>query len=100
MDGFVALYIFMLAAVTGYEIVSKAPVTSHMSLVSASNFIHGVVLVGAMILMGNAETTTEIIIGFIAVMLASANAVGGYFLTSRMLNMFNKNRTNDKAGDR
>jgi len=99
MDGFVALYIFMLAAVTGYEIVSKVPITLHTPLISGSNFIHGIVLVGAMIVMGNAETTTEIIVGFIAVMLAAANVVGGYVVTSRMLSLFKKRKTDNTAGD-
>ncbi len=99
MDGFVALYIFMLAAVTGYEIISKAPITLHTPLMSGSNFIHGVVLVGAMIVMGNAETSAEAIIGFVAVMLAAANAVGGFVLTSRMLNSLKKDKINDITGD-
>ena len=99
MDGFVALYIFMLAAVTGYEIVSKVPITLHTPLMSGSNFIHGIVLVGAMIVMGNAETTTEIIVGFIAVMLATANVVGGYVVTSRMLSLFKKSKIDNTAGD-
>jgi len=98
MDGFVALYIFMLAAVTGYEIVSKISITMHMPLLSGSNFIHGIVLVGAMIVMGNAEMVTETIIGFIAVMLAAANVVGGYVMTSRMLSTFKKSKSNNNRG--
>ncbi len=100
MDGFIALYIFMLAAVTGYEIISKVPVILHTPLMSGSNFIHGIVLVGAMIVMGHAETTTQGIIGFIAVALAAANAVGGYIVTIRMLSMFKKSKTNDSSGDK
>ena len=100
MDGFTALYIFMLAAVTGYEIISKVPVILHTPLMSGSNFIHGIVLVGAMIVMGHAETTTQGIIGFIAVALAAANAVGGYIVTIRMLSMFKKSKTNDSSGDK
>ncbi len=99
MDGFIAFYIFVLAAVTGYEIISKVPVTLHTPLMSGSNFIHGIVLVGAMIVMGQAETTTQIIIGFVAVMLAAANVVGGYVVTSRMLSLFQKSKTNDSMGD-
>lgn len=90
MDGFIALYIFMLAAVTGYEIASKVPITLHTSLLSCSNFIHGAVLIGAMIVMGQAETMTGIIIGFIAVALAAANVVGGYVVTTRVLSLFKK----------
>lgn len=97
MDGFIALYIFMLAAATGYELVSKVPVLLHTPLLSGSTFIHGIVLVGAMIVMGNAETTAEIVIGFIAVALAAANVVGGYVVTSRMLSMFKKNSSNSEG---
>lgn len=88
MEGFVALYIFMLAAVAGYEVISKVPVILHTPLMSGSNFVHGIVLVGAMFAMGHAETTIEIIVGFIAVFLAAGNAVGGYVVTERMLEMF------------
>lgn len=97
MDVFIALYIFILAAITGYECVSKVPVLLHTPLLSGSTFIHGIVLVGAMIVMGNAETTAEMVIAFIAVALAAANVVGGFVITSRMLNMFNKNNSNDKG---
>ncbi len=88
MEGFVALYIFMLAAVTGYELISKVPVILHTPLMSGSNFIHGIVLVGAMVVMGHAETTLETVVGFIAVLLGAGNAVGGYVVTERMLEMF------------
>ena len=99
MEGFVALYIFMLAAVTGYEIISKVPVILHTPLMSGSNFIHGIVLVGAMVAMGHAETTTQTIIGFVAVLLAAGNAVGGYVVTERMLEMF-KSSNSPKKGDK
>jgi NAD(P) transhydrogenase subunit alpha len=88
MEGFVALYIFMLAAVTGYEVISKVPVILHTPLMSGSNFVHGIVLVGAMFAMGHAQTTTELVVGFIAVFLAAGNAMGGYVVTERMLEMF------------
>ena len=97
MDVFIALYIFILAAITGYELVSKVPVLLHTPLLSGSTFIHGIVLVGAMIVMGTAESTAEIVIGFIAVALASANVIGGYVATSRMLNMFDKNSSNNEG---
>lgn len=97
MDVFIALYIFILAAITGYELVSKVPVLLHTPLLSGSTFIHGIVLVGAMIVMGNAQTTAEIVIGFIAVALASANVIGGYVATSRMLSMFDKNSSNNEG---
>lgn len=88
IDGFTAIYLFTLAAFTGYEVISRVPVILHTPLMSGSNFIHGLVLVGAMIALGYATTTTEMIIGFIAVLLATGNAVGGYVVTVRMLEMF------------
>jgi NAD(P) transhydrogenase subunit alpha len=88
IDGFTAIYLFTLAAFTGYEVISRVPVILHTPLMSGSNFIHGLVLVGAIIALGYATTTTEIIIGFISVLLATGNAVGGYVVTVRMLEMF------------
>ncbi len=90
MEGFIALYIFMLAAFTGYEIISKVPVILHTPLMSGSNFVHGIVLVGAMVMMGQAETGMQTFVGFIAVVLAAGNAVGGYVVTERMLEMFKR----------
>ncbi len=90
MDGLLALYIFMLAAFTGYEIIAKVPVILHTPLMSGSNFIHGVVVVGSMIALGSAETVVEQAIGFFAVALGAANAAGGYVVTERMLGMFKK----------
>jgi len=92
MEGMIALYIFMLAAFTGYEVISKVPVILHTPLMSGSNFVHGIVLVGAMVAMGQAETVSQQIIGFIAVFLGAGNAVGGYVVTERMLEMFKKSK--------
>jgi len=88
MEGFVALYIFMLAAFTGYEIIGRVPTILHTPLMSGSNFIHGIVLVGAMVALGEADNLVEQIIGFVAVVLGAGNAVGGYVVTERMLEMF------------
>ena len=91
MEGsLIYLYIFMLAAFTGYEIISRVPVILHTPLMSGSNFVHGVVLVGAMVALGHADSDspTQLIIGFIAVFLGAANAAGGYVVTDRMLAMF------------
>lgn len=88
MEGFIALYIFMLAAVAGYEVISKVPVILHTPLMSGSNFVHGIVLIGAMIALGHAETVAQQVIGFLAVFLGAGNAVGGYVVTERMLEMF------------
>jgi H+-translocating NAD(P) transhydrogenase subunit alpha len=88
MSGIVALYIFMLAAFTGYEVISRVPVILHTPLMSGSNFVHGIVLVGAMVALGRADTGLEKTIGFIGVFMAAGNAAGGYVVTERMLEMF------------
>ena len=88
IDGFLALYIFMLAAFTGHEIISRVPVILHTPLMSGSNFVHGIVLVGAMVVLAHADTTLERVIGFFAVALGAGNAAGGYVVTERMLGMF------------
>ena len=90
MDGFTALYIFALAAFTGYEVISRVPVILHTPLMSGSNFVHGVVLIGAMVVLGHADTTLEKALGFVAVLLGAGNAAGGYVVTERMLEMFKK----------
>ena len=88
MEGVIALYIVMLAAFTGYEIIARVPVILHTPLMSGSNFVHGIVLVGAMVALGRADTPLEQVISFIDVMLGAGNAVGGYVVTERMLQMF------------
>jgi len=90
MEGFLYLYVFMLAAFTGYEVIARVPVILHTPLMSGSNFIHGVVLVGAMVALGAAdpEDPVQLAIGFFAVLLGAANAAGGYVVTERMLGMF------------
>lgn len=98
IDGWIALYVFMLAAFTGYEIIGKVPVILHTPLMSGSNFVHGIVLVGAMVVLGGADTTLEKTIGFIGVFLAAGNAVGGYVVTERMLEMF-KSGKEGKPGE-
>ncbi|HEX5638054.1 MAG TPA: NAD(P) transhydrogenase subunit alpha [Gammaproteobacteria bacterium] len=92
IEGFTALYIFMLSAFTGYEVISRVPVILHTPLMSGSNFVHGIVLVGAMVALGHAETTLEQAIGFFGVALAAGNAMGGYIATVRMLEMFKSSR--------
>lgn len=96
IDGFVALYIFMLAAFTGYEIISRVPVILHTPLMSGSNFVHGIVLVGAMVALGHAGTPIEITIGVVAVLLAAGNVAGGYVVTERMLEMFKTSKQPSK----
>ena len=98
LTGFVALYIFMLAAFTGYEVISRVPVILHTPLMSGSNFVHGIVLVGAMVALGSAHTPLEKGIGFVGVLLAAGNAVGGYVVTERMLEMFKSSDQRKPAG--
>ncbi len=88
ITGYAALFIFMLAAFTGYEVIGRVPAILHTPLMSGSNFVHGVVVVGALVALGSAHTTSQRIIGFVAVLLGTANAVGGYAVTERMLDMF------------
>lgn len=95
MEGWIALYIFMLAGFVGFEVISKVPAILHTPLMSGSNFIHGVVLVGAMVILGMANTLTEQIVGFIAVFLGAGNVVGGYVVTERMLEMFKTSGRDD-----
>ncbi len=97
INGFIALYIFMLAAFTGYEVISRVPVILHTPLMSGSNFVHGIVLVGAMVALGNAGNPAEQIIGFIGVLLAAGNVVGGYVSTERMLEMFKSSQDRKKG---
>lgn len=97
ITGFVALYIFMLAAFTGYEIIGRVPAILHTPLMSGSNFIHGIVVVGAMWALLNAATPLEQVIGFFGVLLGAGNAAGGYVVTERMLQMF---KSSDKRADK
>jgi NAD(P) transhydrogenase subunit alpha len=82
------LTVFALAAFVGIEVVSKVPSILHTPLMSGSNAIHGIVLVGALIIMGEAHGTGQLILGFLAVFLATLNIVGGFVVTDRMLEMF------------
>jgi NAD(P) transhydrogenase subunit alpha len=94
-----AVYIVMLAAFTGYVVISRVPVILHTPLMSGSNFIHGIVLVGAMVALGLATTPLEQVIGFIAVVLGAANVTGGYVVTERILQMFDRSGKKPKKGD-
>jgi NAD(P) transhydrogenase subunit alpha len=88
ITGFVALYIFMLAAFSGWVIIGRVPAILHTPLMSGSNFVHGIVVVGGLFALLNASTVTEQVIGFFAVLLGAGNAAGGYAVTDRMLAMF------------
>lgn len=93
-----AVYIVILAAFTGYVLISRVPAILHTPLMSGSNFIHGIVLVGAMVALGFAATPLEQAIGFVAVILGAANVTGGYVVTERILQMFDRsNRPKKEA---
>jgi NAD(P) transhydrogenase subunit alpha len=88
IGGFVALYLFMLSAFAGWVIIGRVPAILHTPLMSGSNFVHGIVVVGGVYALLNAATTQEQVIGFVAVLLGAGNAAGGYAVTDRMLAMF------------
>jgi H+-translocating NAD(P) transhydrogenase subunit alpha len=87
-----ALYIVVLAAFTGYEVIRRVPVLLHTPLMSGSNFIHGIVLVGAMFALGTATTLPEEILGFVAVVMGAMNVTGGYVVTERILEIFDRSK--------
>jgi H+-translocating NAD(P) transhydrogenase subunit alpha len=80
--------VFVLAAFVGYEVVSKVPSILHTPLMSGSNAIHGIILVGTMLILGGAHGAAQDTLGFLAVVLATLNVVGGFVVTDRMLHMF------------
>ncbi len=84
------LTIFILALLVGIEVIGKVPATLHTPLMSATNAIHGIVLVGALLIGVTAHTAVGYTIGFVAAVFAGANVVGGYAVTGRMLKMFRK----------
>jgi H+-translocating NAD(P) transhydrogenase subunit alpha len=84
------LTIFILALLVGIEVIGKVPATLHTPLMSATNAIHGIVLVGAMLIGITAHNVVGYVLGFVAAVFAGANVVGGYVVTGRMLKMFRK----------
>ena len=88
ITGVVGLYIFMLAAFSGWVIIGGVPAILHTPLMSGSNFVHGIVVVGGLYTLLNASTVQEQVIGFFAVLLGAGNVAGGYAVTGRMLAMF------------
>jgi H+-translocating NAD(P) transhydrogenase subunit alpha len=98
MDPSIALLtVFVLAVFTGFEVVSKVSPTLHTPLMSGANAIHGIILVGAIIVAGHADTTLGLVLGLIAVVLATLNLVGGFVVTDRMLEMFKGKKTDTGA---
>ena len=86
----IELTILALAIFLGFEVISKVPAMLHTPLMSGTNFIHGIVVVGAILVLGTADDTLLKIVGFVALVLAAANVVGGWFVTDRMLEMFKR----------
>lgn len=96
MDGVALLAIFVLSVFVGFEVVSKVSTTLHTPLMSGANAIHGIILVGAVLVAGHAESLLPLVVGLVAVVLATANLVGGFVVTDRMLEMF---RSRGRSGD-
>lgn len=92
-----AFTIFVLAILCGFAVISKVPATLHTPLMSGANSIHGIVLVGAMIIAVSADNPVTYVLSFIAVAFATLNVVGGYVVTDRMLQMFKRKPAAPKA---
>lgn len=86
------IYLVILMIFVGIELIGKVPTILHTPLMSGANAIHGVVIIGAIIVMGQADTTMAKILGFLAVVLGTLNVVGGFVVTDRMLQMFKKKK--------
>ena len=84
---------FVLAIFVGIEVISKVPTLLHTPLMSGTNAIHGIILVGAIVIASNATSPLEIVLGFVAVVLATLNVIGGFVVTDRMLEMFKGRQT-------
>lgn len=87
-----AIFIIILSIFLGIEVISHVPSVLHTPLMSGANAIHGVVIIGAIIVMGHAGNILSMILGFIAVILGTLNVVGGFVVTDRMLEMFSKKK--------
>jgi NAD(P) transhydrogenase subunit alpha len=85
-------FIFILSIFVGFEVISKVPSMLHTPLMSGTNAIHGIILFGGVLVLADATTTLEQVLGFIAVVFGSANVFGGFMVTDRMLQMFRKKK--------
>ncbi len=99
MDGVTLLTIFILSIFVGFEVVSKVSAVLHTPLMSGANAIHGIVLIGGIIVTGAADTPLELILGALAVLLGAINLVGGFVVTDRMLEMFKPKKATAKDGE-
>ena len=87
--------VFALAVFLGFELISKVPTMLHTPLMSGTNAIHGIVLIGAMLIAGTADSTLEQALAFVAVVFGTINIVGGFLVTDRMLEMFKQRPQDD-----
>ena len=97
---FTALYVFVLAGFLGYQVISRVPPLLHTPLMSATNAISGISLVGSLVVAGAHETRLSAVLGFIAVTCATINVVGGFVITDRMLRMFKRRETPQAKADK
>jgi NAD(P) transhydrogenase subunit alpha len=86
----IGLYVFVLAALAGREVITKVPPTLHTPLMSGANAISGIAIVGAIVVAGRAEGTAQMVLGTLAIAMATINVIGGFMVTDRMLSMFRK----------
>ena len=98
-EAVVWLTIFILSVFVGIEVISKVSSTLHTPLMSGANAIHGVILLGAIIVTGSTDNTGAMVVGLIAIVLASVNMVGGFVVTDRMLQMFTRKKAPKAASD-
>ena len=96
-DAVVWLTIFVLSVFVGIEVISKVSSTLHTPLMSGANAIHGIILLGAIIVTGTAESTLAVTVGLVAIVLAAVNMVGGFVVTDRMLQMFTRKKKKPAA---
>ncbi len=94
------LTVFVLAVLVGFEVISKVPATLHTPLMSGANSIHGIILIGVMIIAGSAQGTAQYLLVAVAAAFATANVVGGYLVTDRMLEMFRTRAPQPRRGER
>jgi NAD(P) transhydrogenase subunit alpha len=94
------LTVFGLAVFLGFELISKVPTMLHTPLMSGTNAIHGIVLIGAMLIVGTAESSLEKALGFVAVVFGTINIVGGFLVTDRMLEMFKQRQPDEDEARR
>jgi NAD(P) transhydrogenase subunit alpha len=98
MDDIALLAIFVLAVFVGFEVVAKVSSTLHTPLMSGANAIHGIILVGSILVTGHSDSTVALLVGLFAIVLATVNLVGGFVVTDRMLEMFKGRSSRPAAG--